>query len=260
MGRLAIRIPVPNDIMMLINVDVVPVDVPFFVGLDILDRFRLNIITVNNTLDSTLAGWSIPPERKIGHIYLSWTKEDNILFTKSELLKLHRGFHHPAGKRLHALLTKTKVDNLDHDTLKILAKINKACHTCQKFGSKPVTFKASLPPNKSVFRDELSLNLQWIDGDAVLHVVDTVTKFSTATFLDQYGHSTEGLWTAFVECWCTLYTGFPNSLRTDSGSAFTSPRWKEIADSAGITMQISGVESHNSLGAGETLHHPLRQI
>lgn len=63
-----------------------------------------------------------------------------------------------------------------------------------------------------------------------------------------------------MECWCSLYTGIPNRIRTDAGSALIIPRWKEITDTAGITMRISGVEAHNSLGAGEVLHHPLRQI
>lgn len=57
-----------------------------------------------------------------------------------------------------------------------------------------------------------------------------------------------------------MYTGYPIEIRTDSRSAFTSHRWKGIADSYGITMCISGVETHNSLGAGEALHQPLRQI
>lgn len=259
-GMLPIRVPVPDGSMMILNVYVVPVDVPLLIGPDILDNFKLIVNTVDNTLDSRLAGWSIPLHRKIGHIYLPWKEDDKVLYTKSELLKLHRGFHHPAARRLHALLKRAKVEDLDADTLKVLEEINNACSTCQKFGPKPVSFKASLPPEKLVFGDELSMDLQWIDGEAVLHVIDTATKFSSATFLDLYGHSTEGIWTAFVECWCSLYTGFPNRIRTDAGSAFTTPRWKEITDTAGITMRISGVEAHNSLGVGEALHHPLRQI
>lgn len=70
MGMLAIRVPVPDGSMMLLNVDVVPVNVPLLIGLDILDKFKLIVNTVDNTLGSRLAGWSIPLERKIGHIYL----------------------------------------------------------------------------------------------------------------------------------------------------------------------------------------------
>jgi hypothetical protein len=48
-----------------------------------------------------------------------------------------------------------------------------------------------------VFGDELSIDLMFIDGQAVLHVADTGTRFSAATFLDSYnglfGQSVEGV-------------------------------------------------------------------
>lgn len=81
----------------------------------------------------------------------------------------------------------------------------------KKIGPKPVSFKASLPSDQLVFWDELSIDLQWIDVEALLHVIDTATTFSSATFLSQYGQSVEGVWSALVECWCSLYTGFPTS-------------------------------------------------
>lgn len=85
-GRLAVRVPVPDGSMMLLNVDVVGVDVLLLFGLDILDKFKLNVNTVDNPMDSKLAGWSIPLVRKLGHIYLQWQKEDKVLYTESELL------------------------------------------------------------------------------------------------------------------------------------------------------------------------------
>lgn len=141
LGILSIRVPVPDGSMMVLNVDVVPVDVPFLIGLDILDKFKLIVNTVDNTLDSRLAGWSIPLDRKIGHIYLPWLKEHKVMFTKTELLKLHRGFHHPAAKRLLALLKRAKVKDLDGDTLQVLEDINQACNTYQKFDPKACQFQ-----------------------------------------------------------------------------------------------------------------------
>jgi hypothetical protein len=57
-----------------------------------------------------------------------------------------------------------------------------------------------------------------------------------------------------------MYTGYPIKMRTDTGSIFVSPRWKQYTDLSGINIQISGVESHNSLGLGERMHGPLRRI
>lgn len=66
------------------------------------------------------------------------------------------------------------------------------------------------------------------DDREVLHIVDSVKRFSAATYLGyngiNYGHSAEGILLALIDTWCTMYTGYPNRLRTDQGSAFTSDR------------------------------------
>ena len=98
----------------------------------------------------------------------------------------------------------------------------------------------------------------WLEGKAILHVVDCQTHFNSASQLK--GHSVEDVWEAFVKCWSSLYTGYPNKLRVDAGSAFTSIRWQRLCDMVGTQLQLSGVESHHSLGPGERYHAPLRQV
>lgn len=88
--------------------------------------------------------------------------------------------------------------------------------------------------------------------------MDLQTLFSSAEFLE--GQTIEQVWSSLVSCWASFYIGFPNKLHVDQGNAFTSPRWKKLARSVGITMKYSGVESRNSLGAGERYHGPLRRI
>jgi hypothetical protein len=104
----------------------------------------------------------------------------------------------------------------------------------------------------------------FINGKAVLHVIDSATRFNAATFLDShsesYGQSSDGIWDAFIDIWCSIYTGYPDRLRIDSGSAFTSVKWKTLTEFRGITLRISGVEAHNSLGIGERYHGPLRRV
>jgi len=148
---------------------------------------------------------------------------------------------------------------------KILEEIAAKCEACQRFTVPPMRFKTSLQTEEElVFGDEISIDLMYIDNCAILHVVDTATRFSAATFLDKhgenYGQSVDGIWLALNACWVTLYTGYPNRLRTDQGSAFTSDRWREIIESKGIKIRLSGVRAHNSLGIGEKLHDPLRRI
>jgi len=49
-------------------------------------------------------------------------------------------------------------------------------------------------------------------------------------------------------------------MHVDQGSNLTSARWSALAEAAGIKMRASGIESHNSLDAGERNHAVLRHL
>lgn len=260
LGKIPIRVPVEDGSLMMIMAEVVPIDVPFLLGLDILDKLKLVVDNVDMVLDCRVNNQRLPIVRKHGHLYIEWGAADRIFFIREQLTKLHRGFHHPSAQKLHELLRRSKAKDPKEDTLDVLKDIIKRCDPCQRVGPTLVRFRASIPEEELVFGDELSIDLAWVEGDAFLHVVDTATRFSATTFLNaephsigpekDYGQSVDGVWEAFVECWCTLYTGHPNRLRTDAGSIFTSPRWEALAEDCGISMSRSGIESQNSLGLG----------
>jgi hypothetical protein len=98
--------------------------------------------------------------------------------------------------------------------------------------------------------------LMWFDGAEALHVIDTATRFSSATFLAT--QSIDGVWNAFMKCWVALYVGYPKKLRDNSGAILVPPRWKESTDIAEIELQTSRIEIQNSLGLCERMHAPLR--
>ena len=91
-----INIPTPNGSFLSIQLDVVSADVPMQLGLNALDLESLVTINVTNEIQTPLSGWSTPLERKFGHLYLCWGAK-KVLNTKSELVKLHRHFHHPSS-------------------------------------------------------------------------------------------------------------------------------------------------------------------
>lgn len=107
LGTIQLRIPTPDISFMLLTVDVVRADVPFLVGLDVLDTFKL-VDTVENNLKCALADWFIPAVRKLGHVYIEWKSCDRILFTKSELTQLHRGMYNPAAEKVKELIKRLK--------------------------------------------------------------------------------------------------------------------------------------------------------
>ena len=49
-------------------------------------------------------------------------------------------------------------------------------------------------------------------------------------------------------------------MRVDQEASFNSVKFQNLCEIYGITLQISGVESHNSIAKGERYHAPLRRV
>lgn len=98
----------------------------------------------------------------------------------------------------------------------------------------------------------------WLDGNPALHVVDMRMHFFSAIF--HRGKSTKDVWNAFIVCWASMYPGYPDNFRVDQESIFKSRERTQLSEDAGIQVQLSGIESHNAIGAGERYHAPLRRI
>lgn len=54
--------------------DVVKSDVPFLVGLDVLNKYKMVVNKVPDILECHNVSYKIPLTRKHGHIYLEWQK------------------------------------------------------------------------------------------------------------------------------------------------------------------------------------------
>ena len=100
------------------------------------------------------------------------------------------------------------------------------------------------------------LDVMYIDGKRVLHIVDKGTHFSAAQFLSDV--STKTIWKIILHCWATIYTGLPNRVLVDQGSTF-GPLfiYSRVVSNVGVAR--TGIEAHSSLGLGEGYHQPLRQ-
>jgi hypothetical protein len=238
-------------------VDVVEPDIPLLIGLDTLDKHGLQFLSVSNKLQSVKAGWVLPVVRKRGHAYIIWSNEFATMFSRPQLERLHRHFVHPSASKLHALLRRAYPDELSADALKILQEISHACHTCQTFARKPITFQVRFP-DEVAFNQKVLLDLFWIDKRPALSVVDSGTNFRAARFLAAENIST--VWNTFLEAWSLMYVGMPGSMLTDTGSVFLSAEWKHACELGKVSLRHTGTESHNSLGAGEQIHSRIRTI
>lgn len=257
MGTLPIRIPTPDYSFIHLEVDVINADIPFLLGIDVLDNQQMYADNTENKLVSKRYGWTLPIIRRNRHLYITWPIR-KIYYTRAELYKLHHHFYHPSASKLYNLLRRTNPSKLNPNTIRTLDEITKSCSTCQKYSKGPHRFRVSFPKEKCIFNHEIAIDLLWLNGNPALHVVDTHTHFSAAAFIKS--KSSSCVWNTFIQCWAATYIGYPDIIRLDQESAFMSKEFKSLTNSAGIELKISGVESHNAIGPGERYHAPLRHI
>lgn len=255
-GYINIRIPVGDDSFIRVTTAVVDINIPFLFGLENLMKYKMVIDVDQKTLHSKLQGWTIDLQLKNGHLYYQW--DISILFTESELRKVHNHFYHPEPERLFSLFKRAEPSSASPQLLQDLNNVNSTCDTCQREGNVPHRFRVSLPSGEIVFNRENCLDLMKINGHQILHIVDRDTRFSAAVILE--AESTKAVWRSYMETWVNKYVGFPDLIAVDQGPQFQSNEWKSLCQLAGIEFKPSGVESHNAINVGERYHAYLRRI
>eukprot|EP00171_Calliarthron_tuberculosum_P023032 IDg23032t1 len=71
--------------------------------------------------------------------------------------------------------------------------------------------------------------------------------------------SVEAIWDAILKCWATIYTGLPNRMLVDQGSALgKSDTFVSIAARSNVHVESTVIEAHSSLGIGERYHRATR--
>jgi len=250
------RVPLAADLYAAMRVNVVELNIPLLFGLDALDTYALYVNSVENALKCDRRGIATPLVRKDGHIYLEWGHA--VHYTTAELERLHRHFNHPAAERLSSLLARAGGPKATPNARAELDRVAAACQVCQRLAKAPSRHRVALPAEGVTFNGTVYLDLMYLDGRSVLHVVDRDTAFSAAAFTR--AEDVETLWQLYNIVWVHPYVGHPAVIHVDQGPQFTSAAWKALAASAGSEVQWSGIEAHNSLGVGERYHAFLRQI
>ena len=178
-----------------------------------------------------------------------------IHYTRQQLSKLHQSFFHPSVDKLFNLIRRSKPDEADAETRRILEDITSRCDPCQRIQTGPKRFRVSFGSEDTVFNERVLIDIMYLDSDPVLHIVDESTHFSAARFLPTV--STTAIWSTLLECWALVYTGLPNRILVDQGSSF-GDQFKAFGRILQVDVTSTGVEAHSSLRIGERYHQPLR--
>lgn len=254
-GTFEFRIALNKHSYIPIYADIMETDVPLFIGLQDLKQNGLLLIYLEDVLiHCPKKKTRCPVSYKNGHVFIEWyyTK---VYFTRAELMRLHLLLLHPSTDKLFQLLKRAQPEKVDESIHRMLHQISMACEQCREFTQRPFRFRASIPPNQIVFNHEVAIELMWLEGNPILHVVDTHTGFQNATILK--GKLVYDIWYAFIECLASSYIGYPSIIRLDQEAGFAAESLKDLASAHGIVLQFSGAQSHNSIGSGERYHAPL---
>ena len=111
----------------------------------------------------------------------------------TELQRLYRRFGHPSVVRLQRVLERA-----GHDTDKeALEYLTKYCIHCQRHGQSPGRFKFNLREDIE-FNHSIIVDIFYIQGKPVLHVVDEGTRYQAGRWLSNI--SAKHTWDALRAC------------------------------------------------------------
>lgn len=234
---------------------IVDAQTPFLLCLADMDRLGVYYNNVRDEIICPDGATVVPVLRKWGHPWFFLDKTANSVYFLSEieLKRLHRRFGHPATDRLCRMLEKAGHPDVDKQAL---AEIEKFCHHCQLNGPAPRRFKFTLRDDRE-FNYEILVDVMYLSGRPVLHVVDWATAFQGARFLKSM--SAKVAWQTLRALWIDTYQGPPDIIRHDAGTNFASQEFRSEARVMGIECKQVPVEAHWSIGKVERYHQALRR-
>ncbi len=212
LGLIEIDLEVPSPRRSIpVLIDIVPVDVPTLLGLDLLDSECLHADNVTGRLVHRIVlshpvetlnlqdVWSAPLLRCDGHLYAEMRFSAHTFYTSQQLLRFHRQFAHPSASKLFNLLETAGLEAFDSKTLEQLEGIGARCEPCQRIGNALRRFRVSIGQKNVRFNARAYIDIMQRDGKPVWHFIDEATRFSAARFLPRI--STDSIWDAIIMCW-----------------------------------------------------------
>jgi len=162
LGIATVRLPLADSFCIAFETDILAQDVPLMFILDQHRKHRCSSDEFYNTFIHHPSGTTIPVRYKKGHLYVEWPVSE-VLFSTTELKKMHDRFGHPTTRSLVNLLKRARPKQVQSETRNVLDGIVKHCKACQTFAPKPYMFKVSISTDDLVFSHEIKVDLFWID-------------------------------------------------------------------------------------------------
>ena len=160
--------------------------------------------------------------------------------------KLHKQFGHPLDSyKLKKLVKEAKI--YDKDLLKSIDKVTRKCDTCKRYGKKKPRPVVALSLAKD-FNDYVTMDLKFIKGTIILHLIDVATCFSMAVVVTS--RRKEAIVDKICLHWISIF-GSPKKVMSDPGGEFHNDLLVEVGELLGVEVLQTAAESPWSNGICE---------
>lgn len=244
-----------------LRTNVVSCDVPLLLSRESLKRADAEIDFKRDTV--SLLGELVDVKvSRTGHLCVPLTLEmqtqhvKQVLFSsplqdnddganERKILKLHKQFAHPSAERLKQLIRNSGV--VDAGISKIVDSVSHACDICKRF-RKPPPRPAVGFPLATDFNETVAMDIKFINGEPVLHLIDHATRYSSGCRVRN--KKPETIVQAILSHWIRIF-GCPKQFLSDNGGEFVNQEFLEMCEKFNIICKTTAAESAWSNGLCE---------
>ena len=128
-----------------------------------------------------------------------------------------------------------------HQTDKIIDNLTKYNIYCQKYNKSTDRFKFKLKEN-ATFNYSILIDIMYIEGNSILHVVNKVTKFQVTSWLSNV--SAKHIWETLQLCLIDVYIGPPDLIIHDACLNFVRKEFYQYAILMAIAIKTVPIKAH----------------
>jgi hypothetical protein len=251
----------------LVEFHMIKTDTSFLLNLADMNELKIYFNNVENILFMITKNRNLSIIRGFDHDFLLWknsyslhsyiAQSFNFYFCyliDIEFRQLHRRFEHSFIMKLHDLLKR-----FDHEVKKaVLKKLTKLCIFCQKYAKSSERFRFILKDNANCnFNYSIIVDVMYIENHLILHVVDDVTRFQVARWLQSI--NARHTWDMLRLCWIDVYLDLFDHILTDADKNFASREFRQFVTSMTIITKVVSMKAHWSIDVIKRYHVELRR-
>ena len=248
-----------------LDTHVVQSEIPLLLSRESLKRAGAEIDFKSDKI--CMLGQKIPiTTSQSGHLLLPLTgiAEDCLLTSpinpkdmdtsRKQIEKLHKQFAHPRSEKLKQLIKTSGVSDKGID--KIVDIVSEGCDICKRF-KKPHPRPIVAMPLATDFNETVAMDIKFIQGYPILHIIDHVTRYSAAARVNS--KKPEAVIQCVLNHWIRIF-GHPKSFLVDNGGEFDNEELKDMCEKFNIHIRTTAAESPWSNGLCERANEILASM